>query len=245
MITVDFSCLRLPPGSRILDIGCGSGRHVAAAYAIERAIVIGADANFEDLTKARERLQYHDHLGAHGNGRWSLAASDINHLPFGDATFDLVICSEVLEHVPNHLGAMAEIVRVLKPGCPLVVSVPREWPETLCWRLSSQYRCLPGGHIRIYKADRLLRQVESFGVRHFRTHFAHSLHSPFWWLKCIVGVQREDLWPVRLYHRFLVWDMMQKPRLTRALERWLNPFLGKSVVFYFRKASAAAWHGMR
>jgi SAM-dependent methyltransferase len=239
MITVDFNFLQVPVGGRVLDIGCGSGRHVAAAYALEKAMVVGADANYEDLTKARSRLQYHDQLGAHGNGCWSLAASDINHLPFMDATFDLVICSEVLEHVPDHHGAMAEIVRVLKPGSLLVVSVPRRWPEALCWRLSSEYRCLPGGHIRIYKADQLLRQVQSHGVRHLHTHFAHSLHSPFWWLKCLVGVQREEFWPVRWYHRFLVWDMMQKPRLTRTLERWFNPFMGKSVVFYFRKTATA------
>ncbi len=239
MITVDFKCLQLPAGSRILDIGCGSGRHVAAAYALEKAVVVGADANFDDLTKARSRLQYHDQLGAHGNGCWSLTASDINHLPFGDASFDLVICSEVLEHVDDHQSAMGEIVRVLKPGSPLVVSVPREWPEALCWRLSAEYRRLPGGHIRIYKADQLLRQVESHGVCHWHTHFAHALHTPFWWLKCLLGVQREDLWPVRLYHRFLVWDMMRKPRLTRAMERWLNPFMGKSVVLYFRKPVVA------
>ena len=238
MITVDFQCLKLPAGSRILDIGCGSGRHVAAAYALDKACVVGADPNVGDLDQAKSRLRFHDQVGAHGNGSWSLAAADINRLPFADAAFDLVICSEVLEHVPDHRGAMAEIVRVLKPGCPLVVSVPRRWPETLCWLISPRYRCLPGGHIRIYKADRLLRQVESCGGRHWRTRFAHSLHSPFWWLKCMLGVQRENLWPVQFYHRFLVWDMMRKPRLTRTLDRWLNPLMGKSVVLYFRKPEA-------
>ena len=37
------------------------------------------------------------------------------------------------------------------------------------------------------------------------------------------------------YHRFLVWDLMDRPAFTRALERVLNPVMGKSVVMYFQK----------
>ena len=237
MITVDFQCLNTPADSRILDIGCGSGRHVAAAYALDRATVVGADANLEDLKAARERLHFHDYLGEHGQGRWLLSAADITRLPFANGFFDLVICSEVLEHIPDHHRAMAEIVRVLKPGHPLVVSVPRQWPERLCWFLSREYRRMPGGHVRIYDGRELVEKIESLGVSHWRTHFAHGLHSPYWWLKCLLGIENTQRLPVRLYHRFLTWDIMQRPRLTRILDRWLNPLVGKSVVFYFRKAA--------
>ena len=130
---------------------------------------------------------------------------------------------------------MAEITRVLKPDRHLVVSVPRRWPEAVCWRLSRQYRSTPGGHVRIYRAGRLIRTLQALGLAHWRTHFAHSLHTPFWWLKCLLGLQRDRLWPVRWYHRFLTWDLMQKPPLTRRLDQYLNPWLGKSVVLYFRK----------
>ncbi len=235
MITVNFKKLKIPARSRILDIGCGSGRHLAAAYALEEVMVVGADANFEDLKKAQDRLNFHDMVGEHGNGRWSLNTADITRLPYGDATFDLVICSEVLEHIPNHHQAMAEIIRVLKPGCQLVVSVPRKWPETICWTLSRGYRNDPGGHVRIYNADQLVERIESMGVRHWYTHWAHGLHSPYWWLKCLLGFKRDDLWPVRLYHRFLVWDLMERPVITRKIERMLDPLLGKSVVLYFSK----------
>jgi hypothetical protein len=51
----------------------------------------------------------------------------------------------------------------------------------------------------------------------------------------LLGVECDTVWPVRLYHRFLTWDMMQQPRLTRSLERLLDPVMGKSVVLYFRK----------
>jgi hypothetical protein len=66
-------------------------------------------------------------------------------------------------------------------------------------------------------------------------HFAHSLHTPFWWLKCLLGPKRSDSAPVNLYHRFLTWDIMKRPRGTRFLENLLNPILGKSVVVYLKK----------
>lgn len=63
---------------------------------------------------------------------------------------------------------------------------------------------------------------------------AHALHSPYWWLKCAVGVEKENAL-TRAYHRLLVWDMMKRPRLTVTAERLLNPVLGKSLVLYLRK----------
>ena len=64
---------------------------------------------------------------------------------------------------------------------------------------------------------------------------AHSLHSPFWWLKCAVGVEHSDHPAVTTYHRMLVWDMMARPWLTRVTEAALNPLIGKSVALYFEK----------
>ncbi len=235
MITVRFECLPLEPGCRVLDIGCGNGRHAAAVYESHEARVVGADQNPDDLNLAAERLRLHDRLGAHRGGCWTLAAADITALPFTDNSFDLVICSEVLEHIPDEKTAAKEIVRVLKPGRHLVVSVPRRWPETLCWAMSRSYRNSRGGHIRIYTRKRLIRLFQYLKMIHWNLHYAHSLHTPYWWLKCLLGLEKENLLPVRLYHRFLTWDIMAKPRLTRILDQLFNPLIGKSVVLYFRK----------
>ena len=235
MITVDFSRLTVRPGFKILDIGCGSGRHTGAAYRLKKVIAVGADLKFEDLTEAAERLKLHDRLGEHGGGIWGLATADVVCLPFRDDWFDLVICSEVLEHVEDYLQAIREIVRVLKPGCNLVISVPRYWPERICWALSEAYHTAEGGHVRIFKQRRLTADLQNAGARRWRRHYAHSLHTPFWWLKCLVGPEREDSLPVRLYHRFLTWDIMQQPALPRYLDRLLNPLLGKSTVVYLKK----------
>ena len=239
MITVDFSRLDIRPGDRILDMGCGPGRHTCAAYELEKVVAVGADINPKDLAEARGRLDYHRQLGAHGGGVCALTAADITRLPFADACFDLVICSEVLEHIPNHHCAMKELARVLKPGKNMVVSVPRYLPERICWALSNEYFNANQGHVRIYRKTDLLARLRETGLSPWASHFAHSLHSPYWWLKCLVGPTRDDVPAVRLYHRFLTWDIMEKPRLTRTLDRLLNPLIGKSVVIYLKKNGTA------
>jgi ubiquinone/menaquinone biosynthesis C-methylase UbiE len=235
VITVDLSRLPIAPGGRILDIGCGSGRHTAAAYRLTGVHVTGADIDLKDLGKARERLQFHDRLKEHGGGTWSLSAADVTRLPFPDACFDLVICSEVLEHIPDHERAAGEIVRVLKPGRPLAVSVPRDLPERICWALSDDYASASHGHVRIYRQQELIELLERAGTRFVGQHYAHSIHTPYWWIKCLLGPTRTDVLAVNLYHRLLVWDIMQKPPVTRLVDRLLNPLLGKSVVVYMVK----------
>ena len=70
-----------------------------------------------------------------------------------------MIASEILEHVPADDAAIAELVRVLKPGGALAVTVPRWLPERICWALSDDYHANEGGHIRIYRADELRDKV--------------------------------------------------------------------------------------
>lgn len=235
MVTADFSRLKIKPGAKILDIGCGEGRHTCAAYRLKGVTVVGADLNFNSLVSAREKLCFHDQLGEHGGGRWGLSVTDITRLPFADATFDLVICSEVLEHIPADRAAMAELLRVLKPGKDLVVSVPRYFPERICWMLSDDYVNANQGHVRIYTKTQLVSRLESLGAKTYASHFAHSLHSPYWWLKCLVGPTRTDSRAVNLYHRFLTWDIMKRPKITRFSSRMLNPVMGKSLVVYLKK----------
>lgn len=235
MITVDLQSVPLEDGTIALDIGCGSGRHTAALYDLDCCMAVGADANINDLTEARNKLGWHKDFFSHKIGCWSLSGADITCLPFKDHSMDLVICSEVLEHIPDDTAAIQECVRVLKPGRHLVVSVPRRWPEAVCWALSRKYRTTKGGHLRIYHPRRLVERIQSTGVALWKSHHAHSLHAPYWWLKCLVGPQRNDFWPVAQYHRFLTWDLMKNPPLTRLLEAVLNPMMGKSIVLYFRK----------
>jgi len=240
VITVDFNRLcgsdsnRLA-SYRILDIGCGTGRHTCAAFRFSKVVAIGIDIKFEDVFEAKNRLIFQKNLGENGGGVLGFSVADMLNLPFKDNYFDLVVCSEVLEHIHDHKAAVSETVRVLKPGKDLVVSVPRYLPERICWALSENYHYVANGHIRIYKKKDLIDLLEKGGLKRWGVHFAHSLHTPYWWLKCIVGPAREDCRFVNLYHNLLVWDMMKKPWITRFLENLLNPVLGKSIVIYLRK----------
>jgi ubiquinone/menaquinone biosynthesis C-methylase UbiE len=239
VLTIDFERLRQrhggADGRRILDVGCGSGRHTAEACRYPHLMVVGADLCLEDLQQARERLEYHERLGINSRGPWTLTAADITRLPFAGNSFDWVVCSEVLEHIESHRLAVGELLRVLRPGGLLAVSVPRRWPECICWALSNDYRNASGGHVRIYRRRHLLTLLTAAGAVPWAEHHAHSLHTPYWWLKCLLGPNREDCRTVNLYHRFLTWELMRKPRAIRLLDRLLNPVLGKSLVVYLRK----------
>ena len=219
----------------ILDIGCGTGRHVTAAMRFPKAMVVGADINIDEAVAAKNRLNTDQKFRSHGDGKGEIMVADICGLPFRDNFFDIVVCSEVLEHIQHHKTAISEIARVLKPGKDLVVSVPRYLPERICWMLSKDYRNSHNGHIRIYSKNQLIDLLKNSGLVKWGLHFAHSLHTPYWWLKCFVGVDRQNSKLVNQYHRFLVWDMMKKPWITQLLEKLLNPVLGKSVVLYLKK----------
>ena len=164
---------------------------------------------------------------------------DALRLPFPDGTFDRIIAAEVLEHLPEDERAMRELFRVLKPGGLIAVTVPRWGPELVCWALSSRYHEVEGGHVRIYRGDELKRRLTTAGLTPVDQHHTHALHAPYWWLKCAVGVDDADHKLVQAYHRLLVWDLMKKPRLTRWVEKALDPVIGKSLVVYLRKPEPA------
>ena len=220
---------------KVLDLGCGEGRHSISIWMQSRAQVIGMDLSRDDMLTARGRKA---DFQVEETGQHSLnfvEASGLN-LPFADETFDVVICSEVLEHIPDYEGMLKEIERVLIRGGIFAMSVPRFGPEWLCWKLSRAYHEVPGGHLRIFNADDLNKSIETLGFYRYKKHFAHGLHSPYWWLKCLFWSSADANPLVRGYHRLLVWDLMQKPWFTQTLEKLLNPFIGKSIAMYYVKA---------
>jgi SAM-dependent methyltransferase len=160
---------------------------------------------------------------------------DALHLPFPDGAFDRVVAAEVLEHIPPDTAAIGELVRVLRPGGTIAVTVPRWGPELVNWALSDEYHTVEGGHVRIYRRGVLESRLRAAGLRLTGHHHAHALHSPYWWLKCAVGVGNDEHPLVKAYHRMLVWDITSAPPVTRIADRLLNPVLGKSVVLYGTK----------
>lgn len=238
MLTVDFDRLGLRPGDRVIDMGCGAGRHAFEMYR-RGADVIAFDQDADELAGVLELFGAMKEAGEVPAG----AEADIKEgnalaLPFADAEFDRVVASEVLEHIPADIQAIDELVRVLRPGGTMAITVPRWFPELVCWTLSEDYHNAPGGHIRIYSDKELITKGINAGLEFEGKDYAHGLHTPYWWLKCAVGVENDANPLVKAFHQVLVWDIMRTPRYstaTRLAEKALNPVLGKSLVLYFRK----------
>lgn len=240
MLTIRSDHLRalgLRSGSRVLDVGAGFGRH---AYELARQgmRVVAVDFSAAEVEGTRDTFAAMIGAGEIPAGRFAGALrGDATQLPFAAASFDAVITSEVLEHIPDDTGALAEMVRVLQPNGVFAATVPTWLPEKINWMLSDEYHApaAVGGHVRIYSATELKAKMRAAGLGLGGSHHAHALHTPYWWLRCLVG-PRNDTHPlVRAYHRLLVWDIMRAPRVTRLVDHLANPLLGKSLVVYARK----------
>jgi SAM-dependent methyltransferase len=242
VLTVDYDRLDLRPGMTVLDLGCGEGRHAFEAYR-RGASVIAVDWGVSEVETTRRWLGAIAAAGEAPDGaRFAVVRGDLTALPVPDSSVDRVMASEVLEHIPDDVTAMAEIHRVLRPGGRMVMTVPRYGPERICWALSDDYHANEGGHIRIYTRPVVRTRLASVGLTPVDSHHAHALHAPFWWLKCAVGVDNDSAL-VRAYHRMLVWDLTKRPWITRTAERLLDPLFGKSLAVYADKPGGPADQG--
>jgi len=240
MLTVDYGRLGLRAGDRLLDLGCGAGRH--AFEALRRGARVTAfdydEAELKDVAAMATAMGQEGALPV--AARSGCVRGDATALPFPDASFDRIIAAEVLEHIDDDAGALRELVRVLRPGGTIAATVPAFLPERVCWALTDEYHApfVPGGHVRIYTAAELRNRLVTAGAEPYDHHKEHGIHAPYWWLKCAVGPTNDQHPLVRAYHQVLCWDIggaQPWARFTRAADRVLTPAIGKSLVVYARK----------
>ena len=233
MLTFNFKKYTLNLNGSMLDVGCGEGRHIFGVmqeYPMMKCV--GLDMDDDSLKKAEEGYSYFESISEVGA---EFIKGSAYSLPFPDNTFDLIVCSEVLEHLHEYNDAVIEINRVLKPGGKFFASVPAFWPEKICWYLSKEYQNQPGGHLRIFDQKKLIHEIESRGFIFLSSEKFHSIHSPYWWLRCFFWKSQEKNLLVKVYKKILERHILKKPRIIDNIDKLMNPIMGKSFSMYFKK----------
>ena len=222
-LTADLSLLGVQQGDRVLDVGCGSGRHLAGVLAM------GARGIGIDLPAPAQRRRSWEHVT--GDGAF---------LPFADKTFDRVLCTEVLEHVADPTPVLQEIVRVLRPGGRIAVSVPTSFTEDVFWRFPG-YAHTPGGHIRIFRTGELARLLRQHGLHIYAARYRNSLAAAIWLLQCLRGFQRRpgrnegEAAPAPRGRLAGLGSRLYRSALLQGIERLGDNIWPKSLVLYASK----------
>ncbi|MBR51288.1 MAG: type 11 methyltransferase [Gammaproteobacteria bacterium] len=236
MLTFNLQKYDLENAKLMLDVGCGEGRHIFGVMQEFPDIkCIGIDMDASSLIKAEEGYEYFKSLS---KKEVEFLKGSAYRLPFDDNSIDLVICSEVLEHLHDYDKAILEIYRVLKPKGKFYASVPSSWPEKICWSLSRDYQNQPGGHLRIFNQRDLVKEIEDSGFRFLSSEKFHAIHSPYWWIRCLFWKTQDKNFLVKAYKKILETHILKRPLLIDLIDKLLNPIMGKSFSMYFEKIDA-------
>ncbi len=232
--SIDPALLDIAPTDRVIDLGCGTGRHVLE-LSKQPADIIGADISRNDIRAGRYLLEImrrrHE---VKARVHWLQTAGE--RLPFKDGAFDRVICTETLEHVDDEHVLARELVRVLKPGGILAVSVPDEFSEKIFWKLSKNYRTHAGGHVRIFERGDIVRLMRTSGLEPYAVRYRHSLETAYWLSHIAFWSDWGKQGPITsAFRRILDSQRARQSSVVTALDDIGNRILPKSIVVYSRK----------
>jgi cyclopropane fatty-acyl-phospholipid synthase-like methyltransferase len=231
---IDTDHLGLRPGDRVLDLGCARGEH---SLALARAgfRVVGADVDEALLAMLRSAAD-REQLPVE---TW---VQDVQAGLPEPGSFDAVVCTEVLEHVPDYRRGIAEIARALKPGGRACISVPTGLTEMIFHRLHPYY-VHDSTHVNVFTRSLLLSELERAGLRVLRFEGKGSEWTAFWLLHGPAhsrfdhtGTPVENDHLTRRYWRARRWLM--RFRLDQPLWRLGNRVLPKSVYVYAERPTA-------
>jgi SAM-dependent methyltransferase len=137
--------IRVRSSDTVIDVGCGDGGLIGFC-AGQGAEVIFIDRDSQRLTATAERIRKSPARA------YRAIASDCDPIPVEDAIGDIVICTEVLEHVPDPAALLRELIRVTRPGGRLLLTVPDARSEQLVAATAPAYYFQEPNHIRIFTA---------------------------------------------------------------------------------------------
>lgn len=176
-----FDNLDLKGNEKLLEIGCGRGFYLKTLKTVWPELKItGVDINQSYLEQAKDFIgnleeKLKDNLKE--SLKIELKIADATDLPFKDKTFDRIIATEILEHIPDDQKAISEMYRVLKPGGIVMVTVPNKnypflWDplnwileRVFNWHIPANIWWLAGlwaGHVRLYGEKELRDKMSTF-----------------------------------------------------------------------------------
>lgn len=221
----------------MLDLGCGSGRHTVEACRWP-CRAVGVDLSRQELRVGRYMLADLQRRKI-APGHADFVVADAEHLPFRDGAFDKVMCAEVLEHIADDRAGTRELVRVLRPGGDIAVSVPSYWPEVVFWTISWEYWHTPGGHVRIYRRGEMWRTLEEHGLRLRTQRRRHSFQTLYWFVRCVFGKDNDYFPLTRFLTRGINWyHNRRRLRPLEYVEAVLDLVMGKDTIIYGTKPAS-------
>ena len=199
--------------SRTLDIGTGTGANLRLLRDLGYRNVVGLDTNDVAI----------GYCAAKGLG--AVRKGDVCALPFADASFDLILATDVLEHVDDDLAAAREIARVLVPGGTALVTVPA---FQMLWGLQDRVAL----HKRRYRQGQILKLLEEAGFKTARSfYFNYILFLPILIARRAIGFLQLELKSENQVNTPLVNRILQRVfALDVATAPFLKPPFGVSIL---------------
>lgn len=200
----ELAAAGVPATAAALDIGTSTGANLRLLRELGLTRVEGLDAS-----EAAIRFCAEKQLG-------TVRLGDVCAMPFADASFDLVLATDIIEHVGDDEQALREIARVLRPAGHLLLTVPA-FPSL--WGLQDRV----AHHRRRYRRGPVIRRVRAAGLRPERIyHFNYLLFGPIWLARRVIDLLQINLASEAqvnspLLNRLLQWifalDIATAPRL--------------------------------
>jgi SAM-dependent methyltransferase len=225
LVELEQAMLHLPPGSRILEIGAGTGQQARALQ--DR----GHDVAAIELETS----------GYAGHRIFPITDYDGRHIPFGDGTFDVVFSSNTLEHVPHLPELHREIHRVLKPGGQCIHILPthhwRLW-TTLAAPFSFVHLAFSGRFTDAAKTAAVILLMLPHGERGNALTELRSFR-PDWWVRNFEenGFRVKHDEPVGLFY---TGTMLRGPSLGFEKRRALGRRLGSATHLFVLEKQASS-----
>lgn len=196
--------LELPPTAKVLDVGSGTGSNLRLLAELGFRDVTGVDASETAIRFCSEK------------GLGTVLAGDACALPCVDDTYDLVLATDIVEHVDDDARALAELRRVMRPGAYAILTVPA-FPSL--WGLQDEVSHHKRRYVKVDFEDRLIRA--GLGLR-ASFYFNYLLFAPIWCARQLIRIfhiplESENQVNTSLLNRVLSWlfalDVWSAPRV--------------------------------